>query len=557
MKESSAEDNKRNRRVEDVFREGFEDAQVPPAARLWDNLDQALENQELKHYRKQAFWYRSVAAACLLLLLTAGAFLWQQDQSLFGTGQGSLANAPSSTTTPSEQSASAKQDESLESAPEESTTGNSVFGSISGKQAKNEVASNAPSAKSGKELLSAPVEGRSTRLSGSTTDKVAANAPQRGRSSSVASSRRGEDRRDQLAVASITQNSGKAATGKEASRITGETITTLENALAKQPLTTSVASLATSNTSAVNTSDSLLNSRVATVLYQGDGNSLQMAKVEVAPSASAIQPDKKTMQKGWIVSLAYTPMYAYAPISVGEAPSRQGMKMSEEQQLMYEQYDLALEEYRDSYSPSYSYSAKVGAGYQINDHWQIESGFMYGHNEATTTHSFLITKASGMRINSLVPFVNKPEPIVKVAFEPELVNNLEAVTPTEQYQTRYKYQQIGVPLRIAYRKSISKVFAFVSGGVNLNLLLNNRIESDNPDVQAKRYHYKDEASPFRAWQWAAATSAGIGYQVNRKMSLMVAPELTYSFSSALKESQTQTDPYQVGVSIGGKYRLSK
>ncbi|GAA4313016.1 outer membrane beta-barrel protein [Nibribacter koreensis] len=557
MKESSGEDNKRNRRVEDVFRDGFEGAQVPPPARLWDNLDQALENQELKHYRTQAFWYRSVAAACLLLLLTAGAYLWQQDQSLFGTNEGHLAKAPAAKSTPSEGASGVNQNAINKSGEEESTKESSVFGSNPGKQAKNEMASHQSVERTTNSLPSRQEDKKQSRPLSAETGRMA-NSQEKINTGAVTLGSRGEANPAALAISATNpkaDGAGKAAEAAirndESSSMASASVMALESFKTNSSLATTKAGTAVS-------ADSLMNTRVATVLYQGEGNNLQMAKVDVEPTPALPEEKKKTTLKGWMVSLSYTPLYAYAPIAVAEAPSREGIRMSAEQQQMYEQYDQALQEYRESYSPAYSYSAKLGAGYQLNDHWQIETGFLYGHNEATTTHSFLITKADNvMRINSAVPRVNRPEPIVKVAFEPELVNNLEAVTPTERYQTKYKYQQIGVPLRIAYHKSISKVFAFVSGGVNLNLLLNNRIESDNQDVQAKRYHYKDEASPFRAWQWAAATSAGIGYQVNRKMSLTVAPELTYSFSSALKESQTQADPYQVGVSIGGKYRLSK
>ncbi|QHL88668.1 outer membrane beta-barrel protein [Nibribacter ruber] len=559
MKESSAEENKQSRRVEDVFREGFDDAQVPPPSRLWDNLDQALENQELRRYRKQAFWYRSVAAACLLLLFMTGVFLWQQDQLPFWTGspEGQLAKESSPANQQTENATAAPKTDSSQRMAASTNQDASIFSSIPEKQAKNDRGNPAQTRTS--ELMASADRSTATKTNSITSSAsrfIAANRRNSaGKEKSAASANLPEENTPTLAISAPTQSGsqvsevGTISLSGESSRVSGRTVIS-ENAMA---VSSRVAAASTNGLA----SDSLLNSRVATVLYQDSQDKVMMAKAEAEPSPTVL-PEKTSSLKGWNVSLAYTPMYAYAPIAVGDAPNHDGMKMSDEQQQMYKQYAQALQEYKDSYTPAYSFTAKLAAGFQLNDHWQIESGVLYAQNEATTSHSFLITKNNGMmRVNSLVPVVNKPEPIVKAAFEPELANNLEAVTPTEQYRTRYKYKQVGLPLRLSYRKSISRVFAFVSGGVNLHLLLQNSIESENPEVQAKRYRYDDQTSPFRAWQWAAVTAAGLGYQLNQKMSITVAPELTYSFSSALKESQTQADPYQVGVSIGGKYRLSK
>ncbi len=66
--------NQEQSAYEKMWQEAFEDAQITPSADLWKNIDNRLTQQESGKYRRGFFFYRAVAAACLLCLLGLGIY---------------------------------------------------------------------------------------------------------------------------------------------------------------------------------------------------------------------------------------------------------------------------------------------------------------------------------------------------------------------------------------------------------------------------------------------------------------------------------------------------
>ncbi len=296
--------------------------------------------------------------------------------------------------------------------------------------------------------------------------------------------------------------------------------------------------------------------------------SIMVQKETEASTLAQAQPANEPAKKGvgqedfyrWSVTMAYSPQYSYAPVKIGNSsPMTEDVSLAQPQ--TYQQYKQAVEEYNDSYKPAYSYSASVGASYRINEKWQIESGVMYTQTEATTTHSYLIygggATAANMPGNFYSGAANRSTPLVANVLQTDASAQPLYVSPTDQYSTRYKYQQIGLPVRVAYRLNMKKAYALISGGINMNVLVQNSIMPETDQVQAIRYGLNDKDSPFRTMQWATSTSIGLGYDVTRKMSILVAPEFVYSLSPMVRENQQQANPYQLGVNIGGRWRLTK
>lgn len=62
--------------VDRAFEQGLQDAKMPVSSRVWDGISNELEKDKL---RKMVFWYRSVAAASVLLLIGLGTWVltWQ------------------------------------------------------------------------------------------------------------------------------------------------------------------------------------------------------------------------------------------------------------------------------------------------------------------------------------------------------------------------------------------------------------------------------------------------------------------------------------------------
>jgi hypothetical protein len=234
------------------------------------------------------------------------------------------------------------------------------------------------------------------------------------------------------------------------------------------------------------------------------------------------------------------------------------------QSPMSQQYQEAIDEYNNSYSPTYSYSTMVGASYKLNDKWQLESGVLYTQNEATTTQSYVVYGGNSRyafvspgNVSNNFSDLNKGTPLVNSALGPEAVNQPLYVARTNQYTTKYKYQQIGLPVRLAYRVNLNKMYALISGGVNMNLLVQNSIAPETDQIESVTFGLSDDESPFRTVQWATSTSIGLGYDVTKKMSILVAPEFTYSLTPMVREQQQKADTYQLGLSIGGRWRLTK
>ncbi len=104
MKKSSDNTN-RPRKLEEVFRDGFEPAEVSPRASIWHHIEQELEVKQAGYYKKRLVWYRSVAAASITLLLVALSYFWYDAQTghqlnLPGTTSGQIVQNKNNPATP-------------------------------------------------------------------------------------------------------------------------------------------------------------------------------------------------------------------------------------------------------------------------------------------------------------------------------------------------------------------------------------------------------------------------------------------------------------------------
>jgi hypothetical protein len=69
-------DKNRPRKLEDIFREGMEEAEMAPSDLLWSRIERDLHIKEAGLYKKRLVWYQRLAAACVVLVLFAGAYLF-------------------------------------------------------------------------------------------------------------------------------------------------------------------------------------------------------------------------------------------------------------------------------------------------------------------------------------------------------------------------------------------------------------------------------------------------------------------------------------------------
>lgn len=518
--------------MEDIFRNGFAGNEAPPPSRIWENVDRELE---LHRYKKQAVWYRSMAAAFLLLLVSAGIVLWQQSSDGVVTG-GNLALQNSQTgsglppaggekevTTPV-----AAQEPKAQPTPKQLAA---VSGEFSVKESQNRE-SFKPAAREQERLSFTSPAGREKR-------RVPSSNPS---SLALEEGNRPEPTQE--------GNRGERSTPEDNG-------TTFQQRGRQSLLNQPVPALAGG---ALGRSDSGATAPVRSILVQKEAEGAALALTQEVTGTPTPEKEAGKLNR-WSVTMAYSPQYAYAPVKLANS-SPVGANVSLAQPQSVQQYQQAVEEYNNSYKPVYSYSTTVGASYRINEKWQVESGLMYTQQEATTTHSYLVY-GGGATLASMPGNLysgsasNKGTPLMSNALQPEAAARLLYVAPTERYTTRYKYQQVGLPVRLAYRINLNKAYALISGGVNMNVLVQSSIIPQTNQVEAVRFGLNDQDSPYRSLQWATATSLGIGYDVNRKMSILVAPEFIYSLTPLVRDHHQQVNPYQLGVNIGGRWRLTK
>ncbi|GAB2529395.1 outer membrane beta-barrel protein [Rufibacter soli] len=522
MKKSPAE-QKQGQSVEEVFRNGLADAEATPPPRIWENLDTLLENQELHHYRKQAKWYRSIAAAAVLLFISFAVFFWRSSNQT-QQPQNGLASV-SSLHGPSTQEKAKRANPSPEKPDEKLAAVSEPF---SEKQAQKRNSKDQPLAAAGSYR---PTPGEQLKAMGNNSLNQRHTTPAR------------MEREPETGNSNASLTGPSLATSFPLAQDSMLGLTTSALA-AKGPVSLPVGGLV----------DSVQYAQANTILRQK-----QVEEVAVAVAAPAEKDEMGNTQAGqrWSLAVAYSPQYAYSPVKIGQANSAPLASFSQPQ--MANDYQEAVEEYNNSYSPAYSYSTLVGATYQINEKWQLESGMLYTQSEATTTSSFLVSgyaEFQGFQGASLTGST-KNVPLVANALHTDGAAGGMSVSRTGQYTTKYKYQQVGLPLRVAYKHAFNRFFGYLAGGVHVNLLLQNSITPESRQVEALRFSFNDQNSPYKAWQLATSTAVGVGYELSKNMSLLVAPELNYSLTPLLKEGQKQPDAFQVGVSVGGRWRLGK
>ena len=75
------ESNKKMKSFEKEWSEAFNQAEMAPSTQLWQNIDGALANTELRKYRRGVIFYRLLAAASIFVALSLGTILLFQNRS--------------------------------------------------------------------------------------------------------------------------------------------------------------------------------------------------------------------------------------------------------------------------------------------------------------------------------------------------------------------------------------------------------------------------------------------------------------------------------------------
>lgn len=543
-------DKNRPQKLEDIFRVGMKEAEVTPSERLWDRIEQGLEaKNEATYYKKRLIWFQRLAAACVVLVLLAGGYLLYDYQVI---AELQVANK--------------------EKAPEQETAANIIAGIQSEEKQKPESLTKQPAAaetkadagtlainnseiKSGKYLVSAETK------SGTKKQK---NKYARTDANPAATN-----------LAAVDSKLNDELTFLEPILVELEKNNEPGLALMKVPLTGNPAANDLTLQSSKSATKELFTGAIKNISPDsGTHKENTVLTYAAEPGVFSAEQEVKTKAVRWSFSGKYASHYFNQNIALAgnQAAAIPSGFQSNSNVLLTNtsnaSFSEALNEYDNNTLPSYSFSTAIGAAYQLNQHWALETGIDYTQNVAGTKSSYIFNNAQmATQYNkaTLADATSKNFVIVPTtAFAASMSGSLSAgnagVVKTQTFNTQYRYRLIGIPLKLNYKTAGNKSFYYASVGFLTNLLMQAHILSESSVVPDLKYAPNAE-SPFRKWQLATVATFGKGFKINRNFQLRAGLEASQYLTSLAAYPQylegKHGKPYTIGLSVSSSYSLSK
>ena len=498
---------------ENQWQKAFEGAETPPPAHVWKNIEGELAVQESGKYRRGFLLYRAVAAVLLLLIAGLTWYIVAQPPTTDSPVVVDLENSPK----PPEQSAEAPAT-SLPTPSEVDTRASEVPLAESETTAKSS---------SGDAHQSGPVAGSSSSPSGTvdaatatvTVAESRSEATDKNPRSSFAGSR-DEYTSDNLAQMA-SEPSGAAEQGQPAAR-------------------SSVASVASSTVA--EDSPLQLPARSETMLYQ-------------VPQMPTTSEKKDRPSLSFFAGLSLAPGYFdpqfqanasdFGAVALSPSP---GFTRGATNFTSPENYptsalpaSIGVEN-----TPELSFSYGFNAGMRLSDHWVLESGVDYNRFSTSTATRWVVADVtSGQRFAYVATNANT------------LDNNLNQA-PNTSTDLNNAYEFIAVPMKIGYRRSVSKFQFTVSSGVAANFFLRNAISASSAASELSTYRISasQSGSPFNEVYYSGLLSGGVNYNVLGRYFLSLTPTYTFALTPLTRvDSNLTSNPYSFGLNVGFQYQF--
>ncbi|WP_026463312.1 hypothetical protein [Adhaeribacter aquaticus] len=537
------------KKLEDIFRAGMEEAEVSPSDRLWSRIEQNLDSKETKLYKEKLVWYQTLVAACITLVVCAGAFLFYDYNNERSHTRNLIANQPVKLNTPVE------NNQRLPKAKTEIQSGLAIAGNTT--------------------KVPVTQEGRAIKAPNTDLEEIT-----KWEATTVTSTNISEKTKSVQPPLLNSNNDKKVLALAEKNSFSHSAVALPNNPENNIDFTGALGSGQEANKEVL--SDAFLDSRP--VVVESNVSSVLPEKLNrvkpIMPKrattnylAMTEEPEKKRTPR-WSVISKYSPHYFNQNIalatnnsslpasSVGFAAPASNAGLSS--------YSSAMQEFDNNTKPQYSYSAAMGAGYQLTSNWSLETGLAFTQNTASTESSYIINNNQGAaaKFNSstrLHDQNSKPEaalPTTALIASLGGQKNIASaqVVKTTSFETQYRYRLLGVPVKVTYQMSRSKSIYYASFGFLTNLLIQTHIFSDSPRVPDLKYGPNSD-SPFRGLQMAAVASAGRGFIVTKGLSLRAGIEATQYMTSLVAQPDNlefrQRKPYNIGFSLSSTYTLGK
>jgi hypothetical protein len=550
-------DKNRPKKLEDIFREGMEEAEMAPSDLLWSRIERDLNIKEAGYYKERLVWYQRLAAACVVLVLFAGGYLFWEDRQDHQVLTARTGEPPA----PVEM---AKAPEALlpgrRQAAKSANTRQPITNQATPAPNNAAAAWSQPVATIARQSESKSKQAASPALAGAALGDNPADDPV---TSLV---------RPVRVAQAINEGSGGSAALK-----TNTFLPTNPDAGAQQSLTKSPQPAETHNLPFVVTPTGP--GRLALLQDSVLGTRSTLAAASLPQEESEANKGKRGSR--WRFGGKYASQYFDQNIALAnKQPALASNTIVPSAMLPVASagpaaasYADALKEFDQETSSGFSFNTGLSAAYQLNNHLDLETGLGYTQNVAVTNTSYIFNNAQitnrysadyasqSKMVNSSLVGGGIPSTAFLATIAGGAGLNQTAVTKTQSFDTHYRYRLLGIPVKVSYQTNRSKSFYFASMGMLTNLLVQANILSESERVPDLQYAANAGDSPFRNWHFAAVASAGKGFEITPGLQVRAGLEATQYLTSLTHYPDNlgakQRKPYTIGLALSSSYTFGK
>ena len=482
---------------EEQWRKAFEEAETPPAPRVWKNIEGQLEAQASGRYRKGFLFYRSVAAAFLLCIAGLSWYILSQynKADLSDTRQDAAPILRGGQSTDSALPDGHSSDRNLSSGP---------VADSSSHVPKSGPASDASLADNLTQSKSKPDE--------STPDYA---------TSAQEISRQDKSTQDLFSQGAVALRKSKHKSHRSSPSVA---------LLAPHGVSTDVA----------------LSEEIAQIDH--------LYRVPEVPTK-----DKKERQPPkFFAGLTITPNYFDPQFEAAPGtptadlsappPSRSPGVMAPMGSGDFEQSRsdiraLSASAEGTDHQRALSFSYGLDVGMALSEHWVVESGVDYNRFSTTTN-----TRYEGTNVRTGERF-----PLTAYNNYNRNENDIDA-NPTAQTDVNNTYEFVSIPMKVGYRFNLKRISLVLSSGLAANFFVKNAIASSSERFATANVYAQDAESPFNRQYLSGLLSGGVHYNIISHYHLSFTPSYAFALSDLTREdSDLSSQPYSLGVNVGFRY----
>lgn len=208
--------------------------------------------------------------------------------------------------------------------------------------------------------------------------------------------------------------------------------------------------------------------------------------------------------------------------------------------------------------PALSYRVGGRVGWQMSDHWSLESGVEYLNGQSTLQSGLVLVNRVTNQATSLFAeaLSNKTTgAALDMAYNVGSLAAQNSFVPTDN-QLRSTYQYVSVPVQVGYRLwPESRMEALLSAGFAGDVFLSNTLQPTGAsNLSAVRYAPADDV--YRQVLWSGLGSLGLRYRLDTNWGLGLNGTFRRALTSGVQNSSgVQTFPREVGVGLRVDYRF--